>query len=601
MEVGDKITTSGLILLGGLEDAAFSKPMGRVIRVTERVETFSGCLEVEFKNVAGFDENFLYNSKFTILKGESVNDCAVYGNGKDYLSYIEKGVGGAWIVGATPGEDRGYAYADIEYRSNTPAGVSGWHWLQKTDWERHDDVRVECSSGATLSRLYSIELINEDGILERGILNASENKRYLTLELNGVIMEVAKVKSLYEIGEEVALPGEGVGTLSKIEEASDRANGNKGWDLIFNLQEGGESRVFVPVDMPGDEDEVTWSRLPPSDKGDDVGRTIAAAREGQYLWVFYEGPTLPHSSTRAAVVAVREVLLVCVSQGVFRAFPSERKEAMLQEPLSADVDLILALGDTLMGPDGSNISAISCRNLGGADDVVRGLQRHLAAVERTPSASRLPACFFYHSSHTLPASLVYAAEIVCLMMGAKPVVMIQYATPSEHQWKFPLVQSLVRAIAATIFREREQSAVGMRVFTYRRDKTLLLYNKQREYLVHALAPKHQSQGLHPVPYPDESAGDTEQLQEEYRLQVYNSFWNGYVLGYPLHFVTTYCEDFHNPLTRDRKRRIANEAHEEVEELFRRKGLHPVKIGMGLDEPLSDTVIDAIYRSIAGSS
>lgn len=596
------LTSSGLILLSDVGSMAHSAFVGRVLKVVDRVETLSDCQELEFKNAEGFDDNTsagVHNPKFSKIAGKTANGHAVYGNGKDFLSFIKKEVGGSWIVGAVPGEDRGYAYASIEYQGSTPAGVSGWYWLRQEDWEQRVDVSVECTSGPVSSRLYTVDLINDDGTLERGTVNESDEK--LTLELSGVRIEVTEAKNLYEVGDEVVLPGgEGEGTLSKIEDV----RGDKKWDLIFNLKDGGDGRVSVPATLRGDQADGTLSRvLSSKEGGEGPGGTMRAAREGQYLWAFYEGPMLPHRSTLAAVVAIREVLLLCVSPGVFKAFPSDRMDAMQQEPLSADVDLLVSSGALLTGPEGQSVRLTSCRNLGTADEVVRGLWTHLAAVDRQSSESpdrvaTTPACFFYHSSITLPASLVYAAEIVCLVMGAKPVVMIQYATPSEHQWKFPLVQALVRAVTATIYSEGERSALGLKVFSYRRDKTLVLFNRRREYLVDALAPTHQSQGLHPVPYPDEAAGGP-QLREDHRLQVHNSFWNGYVLGYPLRFVTVYCEDFHNPLTREHRRRIADDAHTSVREHFRRGGLEAVEIGMGLDSPLSAASLEAVYRSIAG--
>ena len=111
--------------------------------------------------------------------------------------------------------------------------------------------------------------------------------------------------------------------------------------------------------------------------------------------------------------------------------------------------------------------------------------------------THVPGCFLYHSSLSLPSPLVYAAEIVCLLMGAKPVVMIQYATPSEHQWKFPLVQQLVRAIAATVLTsgikdysdDDSPPELGIRIFSYRNDKSLILFRKNRKYLVDALIPQ----------------------------------------------------------------------------------------------------------------
>jgi hypothetical protein len=177
--------------------------------------------------------------------------------------------------------------------------------------------------------------------------------------------------------------------------------------------------------------------------------------------------------------------------------------------------------------------------------------------------------------------------------------MIQYATPSEHQWKFALVQPLVRAIAAVAAASAPADSAGVRLetFSYRQDRTLILYRAQRRYIVDAMVPKGQSQGLHPVPYPDEANGNPQELARDHHLQVYNSFWNGFVLGYPLHSISMYCEDFHNPLTREHKARIAREAHADVQKHFDDSGMHAVKIALGLDKRVPTAVIEAIYQSV----
>lgn len=70
-------------------------------------------------------------------------------------------------------------------------------------------------------------------------------------------------------------------------------------------------------------------------------------------------------------------------------------------------------------------------------------------------------CFFYHAAVTLPQPLIYAAEIICLLKGMKPVVMIQYKSPSEHQWKFPLVRDLIASITLKNEHQGDKFDVGV--------------------------------------------------------------------------------------------------------------------------------------------
>jgi len=34
---------------------------------------------------------------------------------------------------------------------------------------------------------------------------------------------------------------------------------------------------------------------------------------------------------------------------------------------------------------------------------------------------------------------------------------------------------------------------------------------------------------------------------DHKLQIYYAWWNGYILGYPEHFIDSYCLSFHNDL------------------------------------------------------
>ena len=202
---------------------------------------------------------------------------------------------------------------------------------------------------------------------------------------------------------------------------------------------------------------------------------------------------------------------------------------------------------------------------------------------------------FYHSSVSIPAPLVYAAEIVCLLIGAKPVVMTQYDTPSERQWKAPLVRPLLRGLVALITLN-ESHDLSMDVFRFGSDTTLVLFRESRRYLSEALLPAGQTQALHPVPYPNE-AGDNEQLQKDYHDQVYNSAWNGHVLGYPRRFVDMYCADFHNPLPVSDKMGIARKARVELESNFDERNLTLVEIRVGLDAPIDEHFMNLLYDSV----
>ena len=151
------------------------------------------------------------------------------------------------------------------------------------------------------------------------------------------------------------------------------------------------------------------------------------------------------------------------------------------------------------------------------------------------------------------------------------------------------MQELVRGIAAAKLQVGSALDLSIDTFTYRTDETIILYRTGKRYLVDQLMPHRQAQALHPVPYPDDT-----RLQADWREQIYNSAWNGFVLGYPGFFVESYCESFHNGLELDEKRRQLALA----EQNFQKKmqlGRHPSpKIKLGTDEPITPSQYELIH-------
>ena len=186
----------------------------------------------------------------------------------------------------------------------------------------------------------------------------------------------------------------------------------------------------------------------------------------------------------------------------------------------------------------------------------------------------------------MPKSLVYAAELLCLILGAKPVVMVQYTTSTDHQYKLPLVRELSSTIVAAVELMKESSQLSYRIHKYMQEETLILYRYKYEYLVDLLLPFNEAQALHIAPYADPD--DTSKHQQQYGEQIYNSYWNGYLLGYPQHFVESYCMDFHNDhIDMDTKREQVERAKKDTVEHFDRSNnnMKQVRIKWGQDENL----------------
>jgi hypothetical protein len=153
------------------------------------------------------------------------------------------------------------------------------------------------------------------------------------------------------------------------------------------------------------------------------------------------------------------------------------------------------------------------------------------------------------------------------------------------------VGELVRAITAAEIQLGSSLDLSHEVFRYRNDESLIIYRTGKKYLADNLLPRGQAQALHPVPYPDDS-----RLQQDEREQIYNSAWNGLVLGYPGFFVETYCESFHNSLPLEEKRKQLTLAEHHFQQKML-QGKHPTPtIKLGSNDPITPAQYELI-RSI----
>jgi hypothetical protein len=105
-------------------------------------------------------------------------------------------------------------------------------------------------------------------------------------------------------------------------------------------------------------------------------------------------------------------------------------------------------------------------------------------------------------------------------------------------------------------RPNDFPGVHYQINTYGSDQTLLFYRQTTEPLLHLLLPHHTAQALHIVPYPSEGDGSQESQERILKEQIFNSWWNGYLLGYPDFMIDSYCHSFHSELSDEDKRREA---------------------------------------------
>jgi hypothetical protein len=197
---------------------------------------------------------------------------------------------------------------------------------------------------------------------------------------------------------------------------------------------------------------------------------VATAQKGDYIWLWYTlnaiDPSIKANDTSSAarrgalnlvldasgsvsfepvikdtirvfganrtapVEEVTEMLLECVARTkekiIFKFHFSDRRDVMKETMLSREASFFVATVDgdrlvSLIDHRGLDASVRFALNFG--SDLVSYIRHYLAYKDvQLPDLS---SCFLYHAAVTLPKPLVYAAEIVCVLIGAKPLTMVR--------------------------------------------------------------------------------------------------------------------------------------------------------------------------------
>ena len=75
---------------------------------------------------------------------------------------------------------------------------------------------------------------------------------------------------------------------------------------------------------------------------------------------------------------------------------------------------------------GEHVSVRSLFNLHGTAHTLAYLRQYLGSHEHKFS-DQVSSCYLYHAAIPFPQQLIYAAEVLCLLVGAKPVVMVRFS------------------------------------------------------------------------------------------------------------------------------------------------------------------------------
>jgi len=558
---------------------------------------------------------------------------------------------GTWIIGSEPGEDNGYVYLRVNNTHTlSPIGLDGdgvnWNWLSNKSWKEQPQMRVVCvDKYAPTARYYEVEYFDPVSQTAHNSFLVTDFSPYMLIE-----QETKQTVGLdYELPESLAANQELISVFldanthewrpirdlttlltygspyaftAKVEGQSsftgvlinDEHAGGGAWRLTFRkyhftgterqqfLQISDDDECLVEIDNNGiratnatiarfsDEQQQEFARS--------VRNYIYETQPGDYLWLWLsdakvEAKSFNYSEYLSSDITTKtdELLVRCVSRLnntlLFQLYPTDRMDAMRQTILQADTDLFTIRFDgssndnsamqVLLGQKEMSIHSVFPI---GKKQVVSFLRRYIETKEGRPNG--MSSCYMYHAAASMPQALLYATEILCVLLGYKPLTLIQYSSPSEHQWKFPMVRELSQSIVAAKMLLGDQLDVGMRKNKYRDDETLVFYRSAREYVNQGLLPKFESQALHPLPYPD-----SEKPEPDWKLQIFNAWWNGVMLGYPEYFVDSYCESFHNGLSQDERVVQMRHAKASIVRYLQSIGKSLPVIGRGMEPPIDE--------------
>ena len=125
-----------------------------------------------------------------------------------------------------------------------------------------------------------------------------------------------------------------------------------------------------------------------------------------------------------------EVLLECVartqSKILFKYHLSDRRDVLSQDLLSKESTYFTYIvnsgtnGSLMTDASGFKIDITYYEFIG--SDVIGYIREYLKKKDKI--LQHVSSCYFYHAAVTLPKALIYAAEIVCVLTGYKPVTMV---------------------------------------------------------------------------------------------------------------------------------------------------------------------------------
>lgn len=497
-----------------------------VLEIQSKFNKPSKCETVEFLNLPK-SLNTLASNAFKQVD-KKYNQHVAYSNGKEYLSYVDEGDHGTWILGMNPGVDSGFVYIRPKHDTLVPVGLepeSKWKWSVEKEWIAYEEIRLVCR-----------DYVDED------LPSASSNVFFQVGLYNGNNEDLSKlimVPSATSITDAIAFSlssdDEGlvlrdfklICSMGKVVRVTDGDNNRSSLARLVNHELGADqswritlrradSHLHFSENNPipkmaaslknNFQDDKTWNdkaeirmrlksdgtiienlSLQPLRKSEYLRNyrrqvnDIKQTQVGDYLWTW-----LRHSYSRNITSAllgataasgeeepiaptsdsIEEVFLLCVGKSdthwLFRLYPFNRRDQMEQSILTRDTEVVqiaitpphasssqtcdnsnkhslLTEFESLHDYNVSSLDRVSVHIESGADLVTK--HYHLLDVMfvgRNPMqliknyiyekegvlAEDVSSCYMYHAGVSIPASLIYATEVMCVLVGAKPVNLV---------------------------------------------------------------------------------------------------------------------------------------------------------------------------------
>lgn len=612
---------------------------GITLRVNNQINNPPVCESFTLYNTPELFSKLMGPNTFVIIPGQLYNTRHAWTNGKEIISYNHNGDFGTWIVGFKAGDDSGYGYIKSNHDSFSPINLESyfdeisWHWLNDGIWTKQEEIFALCNDDIEnkSDKFYNVEYFERETNLPIQTFwipqLSLEKSDYLNIYSKASLIACGD-RCSYLFDKEISewIPISGIVVIGDIASPlyyTDSVNNKAGVVHIVNHEYASVSgwRLTLKRELDSEENEISsnWNGqeyifLELCNEGFrdghaiensinkqmytyDVLKKLSNVKVGDWVWLWYiMHPTIPPISEKDENT---EVLLQCVQSSnnvvVFKYYYSDRIKAMHQTVINRDTTFFTLNISSISIDNGSKYSFIDNENrkiliqaafvIG--HDIIGYIKKYLIDMDK--KLGGLSSCYLYHAAVSLPRSLVYAAEILCVLLGAKPLTMIQYESSSDMQWKFPLVNDLSSNIISFKALLGSEFEFDYRINIYKDAETLIIYRKTREYLVNSLIPFNQSQALHPMPYPN-----NDNPLPDWKLQIYNAWWNGYVLGYPERFIDSYCQSFHNGLDLELKNIEIKNAKKDVKRFFKEINKKIVGINFDTDPSISEEYLKLLY-------